>query len=382
MNILHTSDWHIGKRLMGRERLAEQEAVLDEIARICESEQVDLVLVAGDVFDTYLPSAEAEELFFRAVKKIAGERRAVAIVSGNHDDGVRLSAAAPFLGEAGVYLFCNTPKKIPLGGRGVCAVEAGDYYAVFANEAGEKVYVNALPYPNEARFREERTEESFPDKIERWIARGEEGFRGDMPYILLSHLFAAGGKSGESERGIELGGARAVPLECFRRGYTALGHLHRRQIFKNNVRYSGSILQYAFDEANTEKSVVLLRTRGTETEVLKEIPLTAGKRLVRLECNGAEQALRLLPQYPDCYIELTLHLSAPLASAETEALKGANEGLISLITQVTAETTAVPVGRSRMSEEELFGEYYRSLYGEPPAEELKTAFLMLLGEGA
>ena len=128
--------------------------------------------------------------------------------------------------------------------------------------------------------------------------------------------------------------------------------------------------------------MVLLRTRGTETEVLKEIPLTAGKRLVRLECNGAEQALRLLPQYPDCYIELTLHLSAPLASAETEALKSANEGLISLITQVTAETTAVPVGRSRMSEEELFGEYYRSLYGEPPAEELKTAFLMLLGEGA
>lgn len=367
---------------MGRERLAEQEAVLNEIARICESEQVDLVLVAGDVFDTYLPSAEAEELFFRAVKKIAGERRAVVIISGNHDDGVRLSAAAPFLGESGVYLFCNTPKKIPLGGRGVCAVEAGDYYAVIADEAGEKVYVNALPYPNEARFREEKTEESFPDKIERWIARGDEGYRGDMPYILLSHLFAAGGKSGESERGIELGGARAVPLECFKRGYTALGHLHRKQVFKNNVRYSGSILQYAFDEANTEKSAVLLQTNGNGVEVLKEIPLTAGKKLIRLECNGAEQALRLLPQYPDCYIELTLNLTAPLASGETEALKNANEGLISLITQVKSQESAVPLHRRQMNERELFEEYYRSLYGEPPADELKTAFLRLLEEGA
>ena len=104
MRILHTSDWHIGKRLMGRDRLDEQAAVLDEIVRICETEKVELVLVAGDIFDTYLPSAEAEDLFFSKIRAVAGEDRAVLIISGNHDDGVRLSASAPLSVGVGIYI--------------------------------------------------------------------------------------------------------------------------------------------------------------------------------------------------------------------------------------------------------------------------------------
>lgn len=382
MKILHTSDWHIGKRLMGRDRLPEQEAALNEIADICDSENVDLVLVAGDVFDTYLPSAEAEELFFRSIKKIAGERRAVVVVSGNHDDGVRLSASAPLAGELGVYLFGNTPKKLPLRSRGVCAEKTGDFYVVIRNEAGERVYINALPYPNEARFREEKTEESFPEKISRWIARGDEDYQGDMPYILLTHLFVTGGQTSESERDIELGGARAVPLSCFKRGYTALGHLHRKQAFQGNVRYSGSLMQYAFDEANTQKSVVLLETCGTDVNVIKEIPLHAGKLLVRLVCDGAEQALKLLPNYKGSYVELTLYLNEPLTTRETEALRSANEGLVSLITQVKTAEVSTAVRRSELSESELFVEYYKTLYGEAPSKEISEAFLALLGEEA
>ena len=95
MKILHTSDWHIGKRLMGRERLDEQSLVLDEIIEVCEREKVELVLIAGDIFDTYTPAAEAENLFFDKIKRVAGADRAVLIISGNHDDGVRLSAVAP-----------------------------------------------------------------------------------------------------------------------------------------------------------------------------------------------------------------------------------------------------------------------------------------------
>ena len=104
MKILHTSDWHIGKRLMGRERLDEQAAVLDEIIRICDEEAVELVLLAGDVFDTYTPGAEAEDLFFAKIKQVAGATRAVLIISGNHDDGVRLSAVAPLAEEQGIYI--------------------------------------------------------------------------------------------------------------------------------------------------------------------------------------------------------------------------------------------------------------------------------------
>ncbi len=384
MNILHTSDWHIGKRLMDRERLPEQAEALEELVRICEDEQIDVVLVAGDVFDTFMPSAEAEEVFFRAVKRLAGERRAVVLISGNHDDGVRLAASAPLSAEEGIYLFGGGKRPLPAGGgRGVHAVQTGENHILLENERGERLYVNALPYPNEARLKEEKTDESYPEKVSRWIARGGQSRPAGVPYILLTHLFAAGGVSGESERDIELGGARVVPLDCFPDdAFTALGHLHKRQRLRGNVYYSGSLLQYSFDEANIPKSAALLKTEGDKVCFVREIPLTAGKKLVRLEAAGVEQALMLLQRYEGAFVELTLHLTAPLTSRETMSLREANEGLVSLIVRTQAAEGAPEIVRSSLSSEELFVEYYKSVYGEAPSDELKEAFLQLLAEGA
>ena len=145
MRILHTSDWHIGKRLMGRERLDEQSAVLDEIALLCERESVDLVLIAGDIFDTYTPSAEAEELFYSKIKLIAGTDRSVLLISGNHDDGVRLSAASPLATEYGIYIVGNSRESLPLSSvRRVRPVSSGKGYAVFENERSERVFISTL----------------------------------------------------------------------------------------------------------------------------------------------------------------------------------------------------------------------------------------------
>ena len=382
MNILHTSDWHIGKRLMDRERLPEQIAALDEIVRICDERDVDLVLVAGDVFDTYMPSADAEEVFFRAVKRIAGEKRAVVIVSGNHDDGVRLAASAPLAAEEGIYLFGGGCDAVPVGGdRAVKAVASGEGYVVIANARGEQVYINALPYPNEARLKEEKTDESYADKLRRWIVRGEAGFSGNMPHILLSHLFVAGGKVSESERVIDLGGARAVPVSLFSVfDYVALGHLHKPQKLSGNVRYSGSLLQYSFDEFE-KKQVILLHTQEKSLEI-EEIPLSSGRKLVRLEEENAERAASLLKQYPGAFIELTLRLSAPLTSQETQLLRAANDGLVSLIVRTRAESSSPVIKRSSLSSKQLFEEYYRCVYGEDPASDLTQAFLELLEEEA
>ena len=383
MNILHTSDWHIGKRLLDRERLPEQIAALDEIARICDERAVELVLVAGDVFDTYMPSAEAEQVFFRAVRKIAGKERAVVLVSGNHDDGVRLAASSPLAAEEGIYLFGHGQDVMPAGGdRPVRAVAAGEGWLIVQNAAGECVYLNALPYPNEARLREEKSEEAYSEKLRRWIARGEAGFTGGMPHILLSHLFVAGGRTSDSERDIDLGGARAVPLSLFDGfDYVALGHLHKPQALGGKVFYSGSLLQYAFDEQE-KKQVVLIGTDGEKICSREEIMLTAGRRLVRLEESSPERAAQLLGQYEGCYIELTLHVTAPLTSQETQMLRAANEGLVSLIVRTQAQDAAPAVRRSALSHKQLFLEYYRSQYGEDPADELTEAFLGLLEEDA
>ena len=383
MNILHTSDWHIGKRLMDRERLPEQIAALDEIARICDERAVDLVLVAGDVFDTYMPSAEAEQAFFHAISRIAGERRAVVLISGNHDDGVRLAASAPLAAQEGIYLFGSGQEIADCGGgRPVRAVAAGEGYLVVENAQGERVYINALPYPNEARLKEEKTEESYADKLRRRIECGDAGFTGGMPHILLSHLFVAGGKVSESERDIDLGGARAVPVSLFEGfDYIALGHLHKPQKFGGNVRYCGSLLQYSFDERE-DKQVILLHTQGERILSVEEIGLTAGKRLIRLEEKDVLRAAALLKQYEGAYIELTLHLNAPLTSQETQMLRAANEGLVSLIVRTQGQSVLPAIKRSTLSSGELFTEYYRSVYGEAPARELTEAFLALLEEGA
>lgn len=231
MRILHTSDWHIGKRLMGRERLDEQSAALDEIVGICEREEVELVLVAGDIFDTYLPSAEAEDLFFSKIKAMAGEDRAVLLISGNHDDGVRLSAAAPLSEELGIYIVGNARKPLPINARRrVVPCVRAPGFAVFENDRGEKAFVNALPYPNEARFKEEKSDLSFAERMKKWIDEGEAENPERLPSVFLSHIFVVGGVTSESEREIDLGGARAVPLDVLPKSdYIALGHLHKRQ---------------------------------------------------------------------------------------------------------------------------------------------------------
>ena len=175
MRILHTSDWHIGKRLAGKERLEEQRAVLDEIAEICARERVELVLVAGDVFDTFLPSAEAEDLFYRAVRRITAEERCLLAISGNHDDPVRLSAATALSEELGIYIYGSVERSPkPFAGKYVRAVEAGPAHIIFENNAGERAFVHVLPYPNEARLKEDKNpDEGFLDKMRRWIAAGE-----------------------------------------------------------------------------------------------------------------------------------------------------------------------------------------------------------------
>lgn len=385
MRVLHTSDWHIGKRLQGKDRLDEQRAVLEEIARICDAEGVELVLVAGDIFDTYLPSSEAEDAFYDAVKRIAGSDRCVVLISGNHDDNVRLAAATALSEEQGIYIYGNIEHRPRLcAGRKTHPVEAGANHIVIEDGTGERVFLNVLPYPNEARLREEKNaDESYLDKMRRWIAAGEQMNTAHLPEIFLSHLFVAGGQVSEGERQIDLGGARAVPLDLLPpAAYTALGHLHRRQHFKNNVWYSGSILQYAFDEAGTQKSVVLFDIGQNGAENIREIPLREGKQLVRLAADGVEKAEQLVRDYPDRYIELTLYLDQPLLSSQVRALREANPGLLSILPQVkTAAGEREVVSLRGMSSEELFRAYYSKLFGEQPADDLTELFLSLT-EGA
>lgn len=381
MKILHTSDWHIGKRLAGKERLEEQRAVLEEIASICEREGVELVLVAGDIFDTYLPSAEAEDVYYEAIRKIAGDRRSILLISGNHDDPVRLSAATALSEELGIYVYGNfgaIPKVYK--NRRTSATEADANHIVFRGESGDEVYINVLPYPNEARLREDKNpDESYPEKMQRWMNAGQAANERHLPSVFLSHLFLAGGTVSEGEREIDLGGARAVPLRILPPcDYVALGHLHKRQAFKNNVVYSGSILQYSFDEAGAEKSVVVFDLGKNGAENIQRIPLRSGKKLVRLATTGVSEAVELVKRYPDHYIELTVYLREPLLAEQVHAIKESNAGVLMILPKVEgAGQTSEGVSLRQLTTSELFNAYYRSLYAQTPPKDLTELFLVL-----
>jgi len=377
MKFLHTSDWHLGKKTEGRDRLAEQRAVLEEITVIAEREKVDVILVAGDVFDTYVPSSEAEQLFFDAVYKMAGGGRKVVIISGNHDDALRLSAPNPFAVRAGIFIAGGQDNDF--GG-----AKHGKGYVIVENSAGERAFIGLMPYPNEARFKEVVNEdESYNDKMRRWMNTGLSQNTEGLPSVLVGHFYTLGGKVSESERNIDLGGARAVDKDILPDcNYIALGHLHKRQVASKskNAYYCGAILEYAFDEAGYEKSVNLFEIIGGETTGFKQVPLTAGKKLVRLEADGYDDALAVLALNAGAYAELTLKLGAPLTDLQVRYLKNNFPDMISLNLVFEEAEKITAESKKSLTDEQLFNGYFKSKYGKEPSPDLTETFLEIMNE--
>ena len=391
MRILHTSDWHIGKKTDSFiDRLPEQREVLSEIAEIAAREKVDLILVAGDVFDGYLPSAEAERTFFDAVSQMA-KSSAVALIPGNHDDATRLCASSPFGERSGVYFFGEPSedksalyrtKTEHFENKGAWIAERGEGYAIFENEAGERVYLAALPYPTEARLKERASDTPYTEKVSGWLKNCLAANTEGLPAIIMTHIFTVGGVTTEGEREISLGGARAVDKDSIpEAAYVALGHLHKRQVVSasRNIIYSGSVLQYSFDEVGTEKSVTLFDIEGGGATNLRKIPLTRGRRLARLTFTSFEDAVKALPAYSEHITELTLRLVSPLNREENDYL-AKNYPRLKLIIQMAGEASFVSRGRKQMDDKELFIGCYRKQFGVDPPEEMVALFQEILLE--
>lgn len=384
MKILHTSDWHLGKKLLnGKSRLSEQADVLNEICDICDERQIDLVLIAGDVFDTFVPTAEAEELFFNTLNRLASDKRAVVAISGNHDDSVRLCASKVLASKSNVYMFGgeyapNTSEH------SVCTEITGKYHCVI-KKGDERLYVGVLPYPSEQRFGEKRNELSFDEKMQSWINACFENNTENLPQILLSHIFMLGGTRSDSERQIDLGGTRLVdkkliPKNCI---YTALGHLHKRQIIdsERNILYSGSILQYSFDEVNCEKSVTVFQTLNGTVQNLETVPLKGGKQLAKLTALNVEAAKELLEQYKNYYCFLTLK-SNDLSESESRELTSGYPQLTEFkLERCKSDGEVARADRRELDDEQAFVEYYKTRFnGELPPNELLQLYLELMGD--
>ncbi|MBO4262326.1 MAG: exonuclease subunit SbcD, partial [Clostridia bacterium] len=313
MKFLHTSDLHLGKKLDGVSRLDEQTAVLAEITEICDANDIDVVIISGDVFDTFMPSAEAENLFFDFAAKTAAKKRVVVVISGNHDDGDRLNASKLISEKYGVYL-CGKNNSYAAARFGRVSLAAcGEYFIDLKCDDGEGVHIVTLPYFSESPEGEVvDREEDYGERVGRILGKAADENAFGFPVVCVSHLFMLGGVVTEGERAIDLGGARVVSPEAIPQSavYTALGHLHRRQTVKKerNIIYSGSPLQYSYDESGTEKSVTVFEIEGGKLSDLQVVGLKCGKRLACVTAYGVAGIDEAMKGEEDKFVCLTLYV--------------------------------------------------------------------------
>ncbi len=220
MRILHTSDWHLGRTLEGRSRADEHEEMLQEIASLVEAYHIDMLLVAGDVFDAYNPPAAAEEMYYHYLEKLASAgRTAVVVAAGNHDSPERIRAANPLAVRHGISLFGLPGERLApseVVGR-IERIDAGLGWAdIRIGEECARVVV--LPYPSEVRLGEVLSREMDPEirraayseRVGALLRNGLKERPNSLPHLMMGHIYVAGGSESESERPIHLGGALTV----------------------------------------------------------------------------------------------------------------------------------------------------------------------------
>ncbi|HEY8529454.1 MAG TPA: exonuclease SbcCD subunit D [Paenibacillaceae bacterium] len=386
MRILHTGDWHFGRSLEGRSRLPEQEAFVDELVAIAREEEADLVLIAGDVYDSVNPPAAAEELYYDALSRLAeGGRRAVAVIAGNHDHPERIAAASPLASRHGIHLI-GLPRR--------------EAVRVAVPRTGEEAVIAALPYPSESRLNEllhgeldeEALRAAYSDRVGRLLRDMAGQFGPDTVNLAMSHLYVLGGKESDSERPIQVGGAYTVHPDALDAGqqYTALGHLHRpqRAAGRDDIRYCGSPLAYSFSEAGQAKSVTLVEAVPGRPAAVREILLSSGRPLVRWEARGGlAEVYRWLDENrdPNAWIELEIWLEEALTHEQVGRLRAVREGIVTIRPVYTGiagdEAGTAGERRGDLAPDELFRRFYRrQTGGAEPDEALVRLFLELIAE--
>lgn len=254
MRLLHTADWHLGRRFGHWDLLADQIAFLDWLVEVVRTERVDAVLVAGDVFDRAVPPQQAVEAADEALGSLVAAGVPVVVISGNHDSAARLAFGAGAMAKAGLHI---------RGERRAC--EEMGAPVELRSRAGEAVKVVPVPYADPLRLDPlEGLGRTHHAVVERVVRQSLAACGCDpATCIVMGHVFVTGAAGSDSERALSVGGTSAVGIDAFGgAGYVALGHLHRPQAFDGGrVAYSGSPLAYSFSEEH-EKQVRILDVNG------------------------------------------------------------------------------------------------------------------------
>ena len=404
MRILHTSDWHLGKTLEQYSRLEEQEEFLQEFIEIVEKNDIDLVLIAGDIYDNGNPPARAEKMFYNTLKNITSSgKTAVLVVAGNHDNPERLAAASPLAYEHGVILL-GEPKSIARKGHfgDFNFNNKGDFEIIESGEGflelsirGEKAVIITLPYPSEKRLNEvlsaeindEDRQKSYSDRIGELFAELATKYREDTVNLVVSHLYAMGGEESGSERSIQLGGSLSVSPASFPKDlqYCALGHLHRPQKVpgtKGKIRYSGSPIQYSKSEINYSKGAYLVEVIAKGEAEISEIKFRNYKPIEVWKCESTLEALAKCKEHGErnIWVYLEIKTKEIISTEHIKEMRKLRPDIVSIepIIEGTEREEELLESLREKSMEEMFTDYYtREKAGLLPSKELMELFLSI-----
>jgi exonuclease SbcD len=379
MNILHTSDWHLGRALYGRKRHEEFQAFLDWLADAIEQHAVDSLLVAGDVFDTPTPGNRAQALYYRFLCRVAASRcRHVVVIAGNHDSPTFLDAPRELLKALHVHVVGQAPEQ------------AGDELIVLADAQGApELIVCAVPYLRDRDIRQAEAGESPDDKARKLAdgiaaryaqvlaraAQTREALGEGVPIVAMGHLFTAGGQTvdGDGVRELYVGSLAHVGVGMFAPegvaapDYVALGHLHVPQAVGGNeaIRYCGSPLPMGFGEAAQRKSVCLVdlgagapaAVRLVEVPVFQPLERLHGdwpaieRRLHELKAAGSRAWLEVVYTGAELMPDLRERLDAAAQGSALEILRVKNDRVAQrVLARLHDEETLADLGTDEVFE--------------------------------
>ncbi len=399
MRILHTGDWHLGKNLEGQSRMDEQEEFLKDFVNIVEENNIDLVIIAGDVYDTSNPPARAEKMFYDTLKRISrnGERLTL-VISGNHDNPERLVAAGPLAMDHGIIMV-GTPKTVVQPGSygKHRLIESGEGF-IEIEVNGERAVILTVPYPSEKRLNEilysgmESEEEklmSYSDRIHELFHTLEGHYREDTINLVVSHLFAMGSEESGSERSIQLGGSYIVNGSCFPESaqYIALGHVHKPQIVpgtNKRARYSGSPLHYNKKEISFKNKCFIVDVKSGEDSIIEEVEIKVYKPIEVWKCNGVEEAILKCEENKDrnCWVYLEISTDRYINEDEIKKMKTLKRDILEIMPKIIGVEEEDENARSlsEKSFEEIFKDFYKRERGVDAEDEVVDLLMSIISE--
>lgn len=316
MKILHTADWHIGKQLHKQSLSEEMGLFLDWLLEYIKRENIDLLLISGDIFDVANPASKDREVYFKFLSQLIQLGTRTIITGGNHDSIAVLNAPSVLLGHMGITVIGGAKENIT------------EEVVEITNKNGDlEAVVAAVPFLRDKDLR--RIDPSQNQERRVAIREGMRQhyqilsdhcitYQKQVPVIAMGHLYAKGASISESER--DIGNQSSINADIFTDvfDYVALGHIHRPQIVANNknIRYSGSPVALSFSEKSDEKSIVLIETSSDSIKSISIIPIPKQRKLVRLTGDYDKIAEQLAEYQTESTLQdfIELNVKAPTFS--------------------------------------------------------------------